>query len=93
MEGKTSRSAPIKEDLSPTWNHTAIFYRRDPEKPVKVQVWNHNLVMDTFMGQAVFLAPESRPSGKIDTILTGFWLLSWISISKQTQFSKASLKK
>ncbi|XP_059080886.1 calpain-5-like isoform X2 [Tigriopus californicus] len=61
-EGKKVRSLVRTDDLSPEWNCKAIFFRKNPEKPIKIQIWNHNLVMDSFMGQALALAPNSEPS-------------------------------
>ncbi len=46
----------VANSESPTWNASAVFYRRDPDKPIKIQIWNNNLMVDSFMGQAVLIA-------------------------------------
>ena len=59
--------------LNPSWEFTAIFYRTDISKPLTIQIWNSNLVVDSFMGQAFLLAPpeaNSDPSGTRTTIHT-----------------------
>eukprot|EP00095_Tigriopus_kingsejongensis_P006591 maker-scaffold516_size150393-snap-gene-0.24 protein:Tk06591 transcript:maker-scaffold516_size150393-snap-gene-0.24-mRNA-1 annotation:"calpain t" len=61
-EGKTVKSHVETDKLSPQWNCQAVFYRKDPAKPIKVQIWNHKMVMDSFMGQSLVLAPPSEPS-------------------------------
>eukprot|EP00057_Strongylocentrotus_purpuratus_P035033 XP_797488.3 PREDICTED: calpain-5 [Strongylocentrotus purpuratus] len=55
-EGKTATSRVQKDTLNPEWNYNSIFYRRKPGTPIIVEVWNHNVVKDSFMGQAIFLA-------------------------------------
>ena len=40
-EGESVKSDVDKDTLSPKWKSaTAIFYRSDPSKPIKVQIWN-----------------------------------------------------
>jgi calpain-5 len=59
-EGKTVKSEVVRDNLNPKWSTaSAVFYRRDPSKPVLVQIWNNNLIMDSFMGQAVLEAPPA----------------------------------
>ena len=54
------RSEVVKDTLSPMWKSaSAIFYRSDPSKPIKVQIWNSNLVIDSFMGQGLIMAQPS----------------------------------
>jgi len=57
-EGFKGRSATVKNSLDPKWDFSVIFYRKKPEKPIKVQIWNSNLVVDQFMGQCVVDAKE-----------------------------------
>jgi len=57
-EGFKGRSATVKNSLDPEWDFSVIFYRKKPEKPIKVQIWNSNLVVDQFMGQCVVDAKE-----------------------------------
>lgn len=54
------KSEVVEDSESPMWTSaTAIFYRSDPSKPIKVQVWNSNLVVDSFMGQGMVMAPPA----------------------------------
>ena len=51
------KSEVAEDTLSPKWRSaSAIFYRSDPSKPIKVQIWNSNLVIDSFMGQGMIMA-------------------------------------
>ncbi|XP_033124994.1 calpain-5-like [Anneissia japonica] len=58
-EGHKVRSEVKKNSLNPEWEFSAIFYRTNLNKPIIVEIWNHNLVKDTFMGQAIFMAQSS----------------------------------
>ena len=61
----------MENTVNPSWEYTAIFYRKDVSKPITIQIWNSNLVVDSFMGQAFILAPpepEHDPSGSRTTI-------------------------
>ena len=56
-EGYSVKSEVAEDTLSPKWRSaSAIFYRSDPSKPIKVQIWNSNLVIDSFMGQGMIMA-------------------------------------
>ncbi|XP_029633100.1 calpain-5-like [Octopus sinensis] len=45
----------VKDTTDPDFNSSAIFYRRNPDKsPLKVQIWNNNLLKDEYMGKHVF---------------------------------------
>lgn len=62
-EGEKLRSQIVKNSLEATWNFSAIFYRKRPEKPIKIQIWNSNLMVDQFMGQTVV---DSKDQGDVD---------------------------
>ncbi|OQR76203.1 calpain-5-like [Tropilaelaps mercedesae] len=51
-EGSSVRSSTVK-NISPEWNFESLFYRKDPNSSVKIQVWNHSLVMDQCLGRAI----------------------------------------
>lgn len=57
-EGQTAKSEIVKSSLEPKWDFSAVFYRKKPEKPLKIQIWNSNLMMDQFMGQSIVDAKE-----------------------------------
>ncbi|GAB1600396.1 calpain-5-like [Argonauta hians] len=48
-------SKVLKDTTEPNFNSSAIFYRRNPDKnPLKVQIWNNNMLKDEYMGKHVF---------------------------------------
>ena len=70
-EGETAKSHALENTVSPSWDFTAIFYRKDVSKSITIQIWNSNLVLDSFLGQAFILAPpepDHDPSGSRTTI-------------------------
>ncbi|NXB55266.1 CAN5 protein, partial [Struthidea cinerea] len=59
---KQSRRSPVQHDTtSPVFNTQVIFYRKDIDSPVTIQVWNSNLLSDQFLGQAVLAASPGDP--------------------------------
>ncbi|XP_030044387.1 calpain-5-like [Microcaecilia unicolor] len=52
-EGNKVRSPVYKNSLSPPFDVKGLFYRKKPGEPIYVQIWNHNVVSDEFMGQVV----------------------------------------
>ncbi|XP_064603652.1 calpain-5-like [Liolophura sinensis] len=51
-EGEKLKSTPDKHTQNPEWNFKCIFYRKKPELPISVEIWNHNAVVDDFIGEA-----------------------------------------
>merc|ERR1712226_933334 len=52
-EGEKVQSVYRKTNLDPKWDIEAIYYRKKPSlEPITVEVWNHNLISDDFMGMA-----------------------------------------
>ncbi|XP_065324886.1 calpain-5-like isoform X1 [Gordionus sp. m RMFG-2023] len=45
------RTRTVKDSLSPVWNESYIFYCKKRNSPIRIEVWNSNLMKDTFMGQ------------------------------------------
>ncbi|XP_054145737.1 calpain-6 [Melozone crissalis] len=57
-----SRRSPVQHDTtSPVFNTQVIFYRKDIDSPVTIQVWNSNLLRDQLLGQAVLAASPGEP--------------------------------
>ncbi|XP_042286286.1 calpain-5-like [Thunnus maccoyii] len=52
-EGRSVQSTVKKDTLQPEFATSGVFYRKNPRKPVTVEVWNSNPVKDEFMGQVV----------------------------------------
>ncbi|RMB98286.1 hypothetical protein DUI87_25191 [Hirundo rustica rustica] len=56
------RRSPVQHDTtSPVFNMQVIFYRKDIDSPVTIQVWNSGLLRDRFLGQAVLAASPGEP--------------------------------
>ncbi|NXY06856.1 CAN5 protein, partial [Pteruthius melanotis] len=59
---KQSRRSPVQHGTtSPVFNTQVIFYRKDIDSPVTIQVWNSRLLSDQFLGQAVLAASPGDP--------------------------------
>uniref|UniRef100_A0A672RVU7 Calpain 5a n=1 Tax=Sinocyclocheilus grahami TaxID=75366 RepID=A0A672RVU7_SINGR len=52
-EGEKVRSPVHKNTQSPDFDVKAVFYRKKSKEPIRVQIYNKNLLKDSFMGQAV----------------------------------------
>ncbi|XP_041356011.1 calpain-5-like isoform X2 [Gigantopelta aegis] len=51
-EGETVKSMYCQGTTSPVWNIKATFYRKKPDLPIIVEIWNHNMVINDFIGEA-----------------------------------------
>ncbi|XP_040195924.1 calpain-5 [Rana temporaria] len=62
-EGNKVQSPVIKDNLDPKFDVKGLFFRKKPGQPIIVQIWNHNVVKDEFMGQVVLSAEaNNQPS-------------------------------
>ena len=53
-EGISLKTTAVKNSQNPVWNESFLLYRSNPkEKHVKLSVWNKNLAIDRFIGQAL----------------------------------------
>ncbi|CAI5773513.1 calpaincalpain-5 [Podarcis lilfordi] len=50
-EGEKIRSPVVKSTVTPEFDVKGLFYRKKPGQPIVIQVWDHNLISDTFLGQ------------------------------------------
>lgn len=50
-EGEKVRSPVKKNTVAPEFDVKGLFYRKKPGQPIIVQIWNHNLISDEFLGQ------------------------------------------
>ncbi|OWA53216.1 Calpain-5 [Hypsibius exemplaris] len=50
-EGKTAKTPVIPNSVDAVFNETALFYRKNLNSPIKIQVFNHNLIKDTILGE------------------------------------------
>ncbi|GFN79965.1 calpain-5 [Plakobranchus ocellatus] len=68
-EGKRVTLSTCKDTTSPEWNTSAVFYRTQPhKKPVKIQIWNNNILRDEFMGRHLL---ESSNECKMQALEVG----------------------
>nr|XP_033806506.1 calpain-5 [Geotrypetes seraphini] len=95
-EGSKVRSPVWKNTVSPTFDVKGLFYRKKPSEPIFVQIWNHNVVSDEFMGQVVLTADNEElqsqhslqlqdKGGKRSTAFTGIVNVRLISSSTLTK--------
>ncbi|XP_053313882.1 calpain-5 [Spea bombifrons] len=62
-EGRKVQSPVIKDTLAPKFDVKGLFYRKKQSQPIVVQVWNHNVIKDEFMGQVVLTGdPNNQPT-------------------------------
>ncbi|KAK3094770.1 hypothetical protein FSP39_005995 [Pinctada imbricata] len=58
-EGEKVRTRTVEDTTNPEWNDTALFFRRKPlKKPIKIQIWNHNILKDQYLGRHVFVSAD-----------------------------------
>lgn len=70
-EGETVRTSVDKGTANPTWDTTAIFYRKKPQEPIVVEIWNSNMIMDGFIGRCEILAPINPAVTQVELPIYG----------------------
>uniref|UniRef100_A0A4W3HTT3 C2 domain-containing protein n=1 Tax=Callorhinchus milii TaxID=7868 RepID=A0A4W3HTT3_CALMI len=50
-EGTKVCSPVHKDTVDPEFNVKGIFYRKKPNQPLRIEIWNKNLLKDDFLGQ------------------------------------------
>ncbi|XP_064015484.1 calpain-6 isoform X3 [Pogoniulus pusillus] len=60
-ENQTMRSPVQRDTTSAVFNTQVVFYRKNTDSPIIIQVWNSNVLCDQFLGQAVLAASPSDP--------------------------------
>ncbi|KAK2545439.1 Capn6 [Columba livia] len=60
-ENQSVRSSVQHNTTSAVFNTQVIFYKKNIDSPIIVQVWNSNILCDQFLGQAVLAASPSDP--------------------------------
>nr|XP_013810559.1 PREDICTED: calpain-6 [Apteryx mantelli mantelli]XP_013810560.1 PREDICTED: calpain-6 [Apteryx mantelli mantelli] len=60
-ENQQVRSAIQQDTTSAVFDTQVIFYRRNIDSPIVVQVWNSNVLCDQFLGQALLAASPGDP--------------------------------
>uniref|UniRef100_A0A673C754 Calpain 5a n=1 Tax=Sphaeramia orbicularis TaxID=375764 RepID=A0A673C754_9TELE len=59
-EGDKVRSPVHKNTCSPAFDTKALFYRKKSNQPISIQIYNHNVLMDSFLGQVSLPAEQGR---------------------------------
>ncbi|XP_063061438.1 calpain-5a isoform X2 [Engraulis encrasicolus] len=50
-EGEKVRSPVFKDTCSPQFDVKGLFYRKKAKEGVLIEIWNHNIIKDSFLGQ------------------------------------------
>uniref|UniRef100_UPI0037E86353 calpain-5-like n=1 Tax=Semicossyphus pulcher TaxID=241346 RepID=UPI0037E86353 len=57
-EGQKVRSPVQKDTRNPVFDSKGLFYRKKARKPISIKIYNHNLLMDSFLGQVSLPAEQ-----------------------------------
>uniref|UniRef100_A0A8C8RDN6 Calpain 6 n=1 Tax=Pelusios castaneus TaxID=367368 RepID=A0A8C8RDN6_9SAUR len=60
-ENQKVRSAVQQDTVSAIFDTQAVFYRKNIDRPIIVQVWNRNILCDQFLGQVLLAALPGDP--------------------------------
>ncbi|XP_035693138.1 calpain-5-like isoform X3 [Branchiostoma floridae] len=52
---KSAKTRVIEDSSSPEYDEEAIFYRKDPRNPIKIQIWKKDLIRDDLLGEATMM--------------------------------------
>ncbi|XP_041850010.1 calpain-5-like [Melanotaenia boesemani] len=59
-EGEKVRSLVHKNTCSPVFNTKGLFYRKKANRPICIEIYNHNVLKDSFMGQVTLPAEQGK---------------------------------
>uniref|UniRef100_A0A1A8EZW2 Calpain 5a n=1 Tax=Nothobranchius korthausae TaxID=1143690 RepID=A0A1A8EZW2_9TELE len=59
-EGQKVRSVVHKSTCSPAFNTKAVFYRKKSSRPISIEIYNSNVLADSFLGQVTLAAEQGR---------------------------------
>ncbi|XP_013871385.1 calpain-5 [Austrofundulus limnaeus] len=59
-EGQKVRSAVHKSTCSPAFNTKGLFYRKKANRPISIEIYNHNVLSDSFLGQVTLSVEQGR---------------------------------
>ncbi|CAB1348887.1 unnamed protein product [Coregonus sp. 'balchen'] len=60
-EGEKVCSPVFKDTRSPTFDTKALFYRKKTNQPILIEVYNNNVLMDSFLGQVSLTSEPGDP--------------------------------
>lgn len=71
-EGQKVTTKAVQNTVDPEWGDAALFYRKKPvNSPLKIEVWNNNVLRDQFMGQHVYMATDDIHNQTLQVPLYG----------------------
>ncbi|KAM4743139.1 calpain-5-like [Anableps anableps] len=59
-EGEKVRSAVCQNTCSPTFNTKGLFYRKKANRPISIEIYNHNVFKDSFLGQVTVPVEQGK---------------------------------
>ncbi|XP_036005988.1 calpain-5 [Fundulus heteroclitus] len=59
-EGEKVRSAIYQNTRSPAFNTKGLFYRKKANRPISIEIYNHNVFKDSFLGQVTLPAEQGK---------------------------------
>ncbi|XP_072248125.1 calpain-5a [Leuresthes tenuis] len=59
-EGEKVRSAVHKDTRSPVFDTKGLFYRKKANRPIAIEIYNHNVLVDSFLGQVTLPAEQGQ---------------------------------
>ncbi|XP_043975398.1 calpain-5-like isoform X1 [Gambusia affinis] len=59
-EGEKVRSAVYENTCSPVFNTKGLFYRKKANRPISIEVYNHNILKDGFLGRVSVPAEQGK---------------------------------
>ena len=68
-ETKKVSTYPADSESHPDWNEAFLFYRKNPQQPLKLTLWNKTLTIDAFLGQTLISTLD--PFDELTLKLTG----------------------
>jgi calpain-5 len=58
------------KNSNPKWDSWSVFWRRHPEKPITIKVYDANYLRDSFLGQVTLMAPVSNDATQMSIPVT-----------------------
>ncbi|KAF6214552.1 hypothetical protein GE061_009295 [Apolygus lucorum] len=66
-EGKTVKTEIARDDTHPEWNSAYVFYRKKPDKPISLKIFNKNSLMpNELIGECQIPAPITHSPTPLD---------------------------
>uniref|UniRef100_A0A3B3WU53 Calpain 5a n=1 Tax=Poecilia mexicana TaxID=48701 RepID=A0A3B3WU53_9TELE len=59
-EGEKVRSVVYENTCSPVFNTKGLFYRKKANQPISIEVYNHNIIKDGFLGRVSVPAEQGK---------------------------------